>query len=465
MKTRITALAVGFACVLAAACGTRVDESVTTGQTVLVPAGQALTPGGGATGSTVPSASGGSGTGASSGSGAGVTGAGSGSGSGAGSDATGTGTGTGSDAEGSGAIRPASGEPVVLGAVGTRSGLVGAALDNAFRGLVVWQEWVNSHGGLAGRPVRIIYVDDTADPARHAAAVRRLILEEGVVAFIGNVAPFTFSAGVPLLEEHGMAAIGGDGGEAAWFTSPMAFPINGQTVSRSRPAAKWVLANRPERKVAVFYVSEADAPRQLAANFMDEWRRGGGEVVVDAGVSLATPDFTAEIIEARDSGAELVYIVLEKAACNRFFDAAIRQRFHPIFLSTACTIDTFRDAAEVTAGRTYALHAARPVLGDSAAENEVREAVERFDPTLYADGAFMFGWLAGTLLEEAMALPGAEPTTAGIVDALHRMPTTDLGGLTPPQSWPPGPHPEGQCGLVSLFDNDRLNLQTPDFVC
>ena len=72
-----------------------------------------------------------------------------------------------------------------------------------------------------------------------------------MVAFIGNIAPFTFSAGVPLLEEHGVPAIGGDGGDAAWFHSPIAFPINGQTVSRSRPAAKWALANLPQRKAAV----------------------------------------------------------------------------------------------------------------------------------------------------------------------------------------------------------------------
>ena len=158
----------------------------------------------------------------------------------------------------------------MLGAVGTKSGLIGNALLGGFRGLTVWEKWVNSHGGVQGRPVKIIQVDDGGDPGKHAAAVRKLIREDRVVAFIGNIAPFTLSAGMPLLEEAGVAAIGGDGGDAAWFHSPNAFPINGQSVARSRPAARWAIANLPQRKAAVYYVSEAEASTTLAQNFVDE---------------------------------------------------------------------------------------------------------------------------------------------------------------------------------------------------
>jgi hypothetical protein len=56
-------------------------------------------------------------------------------------------------------------------------------------------------------------------------------------------------------------------------------------------------------------------------------------------------------------------------------------------------------------------------------------------------------------------------SSKGIVDALHRLPATGLGGLTPLQAWPPGNHPEGRCGLVSKFDGTRFVLQTPDFIC
>ena len=92
-------------------------------------------------------------------------------------------------------------------------------------------------------------------------------------------------------------------------------------------------------------------------------------------------------------------------------------------------------------------------------------AIGRYDPSVPPDGAFMFGWLAGRLLQEALAQPGTTVSPAGIVEALNRLPATSLGGLTPTQAWPPGNHPEGRCGMISKFDGERLVLLTPDFVC
>lgn len=370
---------------------------------------------------------------------------------------------------GTAARRPASGEPIVLGAVGTKSGLVGSALENGFRGLTVWEKWVNANGGVQGRPVKVIQVDDAADPGKHAAAVRRLIREEGAIAFIGNIAPFTLSAGLPLLEQAQIPAIGGDGGDVSWFHSPVAFPINGQSVSRSRPAARWAIANLPQRKAAVFYVNEAEASTVLGQNFADEYRKAGGQVVVEAGVSLATPDFTGEVVEAKNRGADLVFILLEKAACNRYLDAAQRQGYAPVTIAPACTTENARSHRSIATGKLYQASATRTALYDipnpSPAQLEAQAAGKRFDPSLDLDGAFMFGWLAGKLFEEAMAQPGAELTGPGVIAALNRLPATDLGGLAPRQSWPPGPHPEGRCGLISLFDGTRFVLQTPEFIC
>ncbi len=360
----------------------------------------------------------------------------------------------------------ATGDPIELGSVGTQSGIIGAALENAFRGLAVWQQWVNAHGGVQCRPVDITFVDDAADPGKHAAAVRRLIRDDGVVAFIGNIAPFTFSAGAPILEQNQIPALGGEAADSGWFNSPVAFPINGQTISRSRPAAKWAISHLPQRKAATIFVNEADAPARLASNFADEWRNQGGEIVLEAGVSLVTPDFTSEVLEAKNRGAEVLYLVLEQSACTRWFNAQRRQRYEPIILSTACTLDNARAAKDILAGKFYALHAARPVRApDSPAQAEILDAIAQYDPSLPPDGAFMFGWLAGLLFQEAMAQDGAQLTGPGIIDALHRLPATDLGGLTPTQAWPPGPHAEGTCGMVSSFDGESLHLETPEFIC
>jgi len=435
--------------VLAASCGTRVDTSVATtaGATGTVAGGPT------ASGAAVPAN--------------GATATADGTANDAGGTSGGTEAATGPGAAGTAsATGPASGEPIVLGAVGTRSGIVGAALENSWRGLPVWEKSVNARGGIAGHPVKVIIADDGGDPGKHAAAVRQLITEDHVVAFIGNFAPLTFSAGVPTLESAGVAAIGGDSAEAGWFRSPMAFPINDSTLSRSRPAAKWGLANLPQRKAAVFYVSDIAAPKAIADEFTRVWQAGGGQVVVEAGVSIAQPDFTAEVIRAKSAGADLVFMVLERAACNRFFSAARRQQYSPVFMAPACTIDTALDNKDLTTNRLYGVSSARPLQrGHSPAEDEALDAAARYDPKMSPDGAFMFAWLGGKLLEAALAQPGTTPTAAGIIDALHRLPATTLGGLTPQESWPPGPHSELGCGIITRFDGTRFVPMTEDFLC
>jgi ABC-type branched-subunit amino acid transport system substrate-binding protein len=172
------------------------------------------------------------------------------------------------------------------------------------------------------------------------------------------------------------------------------------------------------------------------------------------------------VVQAQNSGADIMFIVLEKAACNRFLDATQRQGYAPVIIAPACVLQNMRDHKSVATDKIYASHAAKPVLaGRSPAEDEALAAIKRYDPSLPPDGAFMFGWLAGRLLEAALAQPGATISPDGIVAALNRLPATTLGGLTPTQSWPAGNHAEGRCGMISKFDGDRLVLLTPDFVC
>ena len=394
----------------------------------------------------------------------GATGSGSASG-GTASNRSGTG-GTASGASGGATgATAASGDPIVIGAVGTRSGIVGSALAKSFRGLNVWQRWVNANGGLAGRPVRIVQADDGGDPGKHAAAVRRLILEERAVAFI-NVAPLTFSAGVPFLEQYKIPAIGGDSAENGWFTSPNAFPISGQTYSRAIPLARWTLANLPQRKAAVYYVNEAEAPRRLGESFRDAWQERGGQVVAFTGVSLAAPDFTGEVINARNAGADIVYLALEHAACNRFWDAARRQRFNPMWLSAACSVESIRAAKDLTANKLWAGQSYKLAYGPSPAQQEIKQAVDRYDPTLEEDAAFLFTWLSGKLLEAALKGKTGKLGGPEILAALNGVRNETLGGMIPAQSWPPGPHPEGRCGNVAKFSGgELLEPAVSDFVC
>jgi len=60
---------------------------------------------------------------------------------------------------------------------------------------------INAEGGVKGRAIRLIALDDGYEPARTAPNMRRLIEGEGVLAVVGNVGTPTAVAAIPIAKE------------------------------------------------------------------------------------------------------------------------------------------------------------------------------------------------------------------------------------------------------------------------
>ena len=75
------------------------------------------------------------------------------------------------------------------------------------RGYSLWQSEINERGGLLGRPVEFIFVDDESDPAKAPELYRKLITKDRVDLVLGPyssaitaaVAPIVDKAGFPML--------------------------------------------------------------------------------------------------------------------------------------------------------------------------------------------------------------------------------------------------------------------------
>ncbi|MFD5855048.1 ABC transporter substrate-binding protein [Streptomyces chartreusis] len=88
-----------------------------------------------------------------------------------------------------------------------------------------YARWVNAHGGLGGRKLRVITCNDHNDSVAAAKCADRAV-EENAVAVVGSYSQYgdTF---LPSLEGAGIPYIGGYGVTNAEFTSPLSYPVNG----------------------------------------------------------------------------------------------------------------------------------------------------------------------------------------------------------------------------------------------
>src|ERR1700722_17027650 len=72
----------------------------------------------------------------------------------------------------------------------------------------IWQENVNKNGGLLGRPVELVCLDDQTNPNSVADIYKRLLDVEKVDVVIGGYGANSVAPGIPLIMERKKFFIG-----------------------------------------------------------------------------------------------------------------------------------------------------------------------------------------------------------------------------------------------------------------
>ena len=344
---------------------------------------------------------------------------------------------------------------LTIGSVGNYSGPAGASLAPAAKGLQLWAAWVNDHGGVCGRRVQIVVVDDHSDPAQHRAALQDLVENRHVVSF-SNMAATTGDAGVPYIESVRVPVIGTTGALASEFASPMYFLAGARNTDLVYATARTAAVLGPPSHrygyLSCREVAACGASVDSAMQGPSGATAAGVEVVYQGQASIASPDYTTECQAARSAGAEVISVFLDSASLRRFGRSCQRQGYQPVYSGIAGTID----AGLATQPGFDTILVVVPlfpwVASATPAQREFHDAVA----ALYgapADAAVAQGWTYGKMFEKAATIAARTTgtiTSASLVDALHTLHDETFGGLTVPLTYPagrPGTYPS--CWFVA----------------
>ena len=335
----------------------------------------------------------------------------------------------------------AAAKEVVLGSVGTGSGPIGANVASIPVAVRAWAASVNGRGGLAGHPVRVVFGDDGGDPGKALSLARRMVEDDKIVAFTGLYGPTTIRPVISYATDRGVPIVGGPSADPDEDSSPIVYNPQAGDRAAGQAIVTTVAAQTTAKKVSIFYCREVQScsvNHQAAV----EWAgKHGLQVVHEAQVSLAQPDFTAEIVSARRANAEAVVALVDLQSMIRVVRSAERQGWKPLFGGSFAfdTVDA-EQASDILDG----LLSSSLTLDFSASAKmaDYRDAVARFVPGGKLGGQGANAWAQGKLLEAAAGkVAGAALTSAALIDGLDRLSGETLGGIIPPQSFPKGkPH-------------------------
>jgi branched-chain amino acid transport system substrate-binding protein len=331
---------------------------------------------------------------------------------------------------------PAPCAPLVIGSVGTWSGLVGQNVVGGLNALQAWVTATNAAGGLGGHQVRLVTADDGTDPARHRALVQELVERRGVVAFVYNAAVFSGHASVSYLEQKRIPVVGGSGTEPWYTTSPMFFTqiIAGEvaieaTVASYARSAKAMGLSKMGLITCSDGVAVCDDTARVAPGYI---KRYGLQLAYQGKASLAQPDFTANCLAARNEGAEILYLALDANSYARFgkgcASVGYKPRYgiaQPVMLAELATDPNMQGSPGVS-------YTAPFFFGANPAISRFQQAMARYAGKAPLTGSASLGWSAAELLGAAARRLPATPTSADILEGVWALNGDDLGGLTAP---------------------------------
>ncbi|HEV8623772.1 MAG TPA: ABC transporter substrate-binding protein, partial [Acidimicrobiia bacterium] len=218
-----------------------------------------------------------------------------------------------------------------LGSFGTGSGPVGQIMVPYIQGAKAWVADVNARGGLAGHPVRLILADDSGNPNQALALAKRMVDADKVHAFFALHAPTTLQAVMPYLEEQRIPAIGTCPCNPVADESPMNFsPQTGATVGLAWEHLAPLVTFSEKRRVGLLYCREVSLCVNTEAIIRRLAPSVGVDIVYRGQVSLAQPDFTAEVLQARNAGADVLIPIMDNASVVRIIRSAHRQNYRPL---------------------------------------------------------------------------------------------------------------------------------------
>lgn len=100
-------------------------------------------------------------------------------------------------------------DEVVLGQTGILSGPLGEVIKTFLSGATAVFDDIGRRGGVHGRRIRLVSLDDRLEPQQAVANYKKLLEEENAFAFFGCVGSGTTAAAAPALKASGAPLVGG----------------------------------------------------------------------------------------------------------------------------------------------------------------------------------------------------------------------------------------------------------------
>jgi branched-chain amino acid transport system substrate-binding protein len=285
---------------------------------------------------------------------------------------------------------------------------------------------INAQGGINGRKIKLISLDDGYSPPKTVEATRRLVEQEEVLFMFqplgtapnAAIRKYLNAKKVPQLFVATGATMWGDPKHYPWTMGWQPSYHTEGTIY-----AKDILASHPDAKVAVLYQND-DYGKDLLKGLKDGLgAKAASMIVKEASYEVTDPSIDSQVLSLKDSGADVfVNITTPKFAAlaiRKAYDSGWKptQYLANVSLSIGAVLTPAgleKSVGIMTVG--YLKDAVDPEWANDPAMNEYKAFLAKYYPEgKLTDSSNVYGYSAAATLVQVLKQCGDDLTRANVM--------------------------------------------------
>ncbi len=330
------------------------------------------------------------------------------------------------------------------------------------KGMIDAGKWLNQHGGVFGRKLEIILIDDTFQPAEFMAAYRKLN-EAARTLLLYIYSMETSLALLPHIHYDRLPALVGS------LPSPLAIPtkypylfsITPTPLDSAKIGMKYISEN-PGVKVKKPKVLFVGSPDYLDKHFLGEIKEYAKALGLDAGSEFLSagpfnPESALSAISAY--GPDFVYVSLTPRETLSLLQEAREKDVKPKWV---CSPKAFDESLASFDG-VLGVQPLAPFGEDVPGMAGIKEAHQRWHPYDSHTVSYVEGWTNVLIMAEVLgrSLPEQKLSRQKIKESLESLKDFVLGGLAPPLTFTAKDHRPSVESRVFAVRGGKLLRTTP----
>ncbi len=334
---------------------------------------------------------------------------------------------------------------------------------NQIKGQLDAMRWINERGGINGKELKLIVIDDGYNVPRGVAGYNRLVDSEKVLGLYVQSTGTTMTL-IKKIVSDGVATI------AASFTSkfqnpaktPFSFFVSPSYGTMGRIALKWIKDNWKDtsRNPKICYLYPDNKYGRDILNVCKDYAK---EIGVDVGpdqvINWPTKDATVQLMNMKRYDPDFAYITSTAMNGAVILKNARALGIRTKFISNIRNFEeSLIDLSGGAAEGTYGVHPISPYGAPVPGMKKVVKVHEKWHPGEKGTNVYVEGWVNILCVSEALrkADKAGNLTPAGIRNAFEQFKDFDTGGLAPALTFTSTDHRASMSAKIYEIKNNKM---------